>query len=59
MYCTRKLRCPSYGVTTPIWSGLMPAFRNLVTIFSTLAASVRLRKLVPLPAISSWPLLTW
>ena len=33
-------RCPSYGVTTPIWFGKTPDLKNLVTIFSTFEASV-------------------
>ena len=32
---------------TPIWSGVIPFFKYEVTIFSTEAASVRLRKEVP------------
>lgn len=40
---------------TPIWSGVTPFCRNLVTHFSTAVASVRLRYDVPLDEISSTP----
>ena len=40
---------------TPIWSGVTPFCRNLVTHFSTAVASVRFRYEVPLDDISSTP----
>lgn len=40
MYWTTYARWPSYGVITPICSGLMPERSRRVMIFSTLAASV-------------------
>jgi hypothetical protein len=36
-----------HSVLTPIWSGVIPFLRYVVTIFSTEAASVRFRKEVP------------
>lgn len=40
MYDTIYALCPSYGVMIPICSGLIPDLKNLVAIFSTVAASV-------------------
>jgi hypothetical protein len=39
---------------TPIWAGLTPFCRNLVTMRSTLVASVRLRKEVPAVSQVHW-----